>query len=283
MKAETNRFIGYIKARKTFVVYDVETSGFSRTKDMIIEFSAIVYAFIDGKYRLVDELEQYIRPPFEISDKVTSINGITNEFLKDYPYEEEAYKSIKAFFTKYRDSVVMGYNQTRFDDAMLYQMMLRQDEKNAYEHPDEEIDVFSMVKENVFKKDRKLQEVHRILCPNITDLKFHNSSDDIRATWNIAVALYNQNRVKVNTLQGTPVSCRYWAPGGRNRFFFVIIKLENGEFCEIYYDHYYKTWKSKEADINTIDTDYVEGKLNEVLIDFSSFKDTKTFFFKKRA
>ncbi len=280
MKAETNKFINYIKAHKTFIVYDVETSGLSKINDVITEFSAIVYAYVEGRYTLVDEFEQYIRPLITIPDKVVALNGISNEFLEQYPYEREAYMKIKAFLSKYEDAVILGYNQTKFDDAMFYQLMLRQDEKNAYEHPKEEIDVFSMVKENIFEKDRKLQTVHSLLCPNVTNLSFHNSSDDVKATWNVAVALYNQNKGKISTMQGNPVSCRYWAPGGRNRFFFTIIKLSNGEFCEIYYDHYYKTWKSKEIDISRIDTDYVEERLNQSLSDFTKYDRENTYFFK---
>lgn len=264
MKWESAKLTDAIDAGKKILIYDTETTGLDKIADVIVEYSAIVMEKIDGKYKLTESFEQYIRPKFKMSEAVIKVHGITNEFLENYPYEEEAYKNIKAFLDKHKDAIISGYNQYSYDDAMMYNLALRQGDIIS-EHPENEIDVFSVVKENIFEKSRKLCNMHALLCPGVTNIQFHNSSDDIRATWNVAVALYKRLKTEKDVVKEevTPVKCRLWSPGAGKNYMFLTIKDKNNEYHEIYFDFYYKTWKSKELDISSIDTDKLEKTLIE--------------------
>ena len=271
-KPESQKFVNYIKAGRKILIYDTETTGLNMVTDVIVEYSAMVMEKINGRYQVTESFEQYIRPKFKMPEKATECNGITDEFLQNYPYEEEAYQAIKQFLDRHADAVICGYNQYKYDDAMMYNLHLRQGELSK-EHPDDEIDVFTMVKENIFEKNRNLSSMHALLCPEIEDIQFHNSSDDIRATWNVAVALYNrlikEEKKYAELIVATPVRCRTWEPGGGKKYLFVTVKTDNN-YAELYYDFYYKTWKSKEVDPAAYNTD----KIEEFLISkFGSLKN----------
>lgn len=271
MKFESQKLMKAIGKGRKILIYDTETTGLDKIADVIVEYSAIVMEKVDGKYRLAESFEQYIRPKFRMSESVIRVHGITNEFLEDYPYEEEAYKSIKAFLERHKDAIISGYNQRNYDDAMMYNLALRQGDIIP-EHPEEEIDIYNVVKENIFEKNRKLSTMHGLLCPEISNIQFHNSSDDIKATWNVAVALYK--KLKAETKQKKSdvilVKARWFVPGAGKSYLFLTTKDVNSTtFYEIFYDTYYKTWKSKEIDIDKIDTDKIEEKL---LADYGEIK-----------
>ena len=57
---------------------DVETTGFSREWDSIIEIAAIT---VDKDFNEIDRFHEYIYPGKSIPAKITEITGITNEML----------------------------------------------------------------------------------------------------------------------------------------------------------------------------------------------------------
>lgn len=257
---ETEAFVNAIHNHKTFLIYDTETSGLDKLLDEIIEWSAIVFGYKDGKYQQIDQMEVFIKPSFIISQESINVHGHTNEFLSQFPYEKEVFPKIKAFLEKYSDAVLMGYNQKNYDDAMMLSMCNRVGDKLP--EFDQEIDVFNMVKENIFEKKRNLRAMHEKLCPGI-EVKYHDSSGDIRATWNVAVALYKIGRSKmmIPKRKVAVINHRYWEAGAGKAYLFVTIK-DKEAYKEIFYDHYYKVWKGKNGlDISDIDTADVEAQL----------------------
>ncbi|GFR34300.1 3'-5' exonuclease [Thermobrachium celere] len=66
---------------RTFVALDFETTGLKPDKDKIIEIAAI--KFIDNN--IVDKFHSLVNPQIEIPKFITSINGITNEMVKNKP------------------------------------------------------------------------------------------------------------------------------------------------------------------------------------------------------
>lgn len=275
-KIESKKLVEAFKNGKKILIYDTETTGLDKVADVIVEYSAIVMERVNGKYQLTESFEQYIRPKFEMSEDVIRIHGITNEFLRDYPYEEEAYKNIKAFLNKHKDAIISGYNQYSYDDLMMYNLSLRQGDLIS-EHPSNYIDVYSVVKENIFEKKRNLSTMHALLCPNASNIQFHNSSDDIKATWNVAVALYKRLSKAENTVKEKviPTAFHWYEPGAGKKYLFVTVKKSDGTYTKVYYDVYYKTWKSKEIDIESVDINDLEKKLDAERLNINSHPSGK--------
>lgn len=76
-----------------FIAVDLETTGLSSYEDRILEIGAA--HFKDGK--IINKFNMLINPKIPISAKITSINGITNEMVKNELYEYEVIKSFYDF------------------------------------------------------------------------------------------------------------------------------------------------------------------------------------------
>jgi DNA polymerase III alpha subunit (gram-positive type) len=261
---ETLKFMKAVSEHRPFVIYDIESSGLNKTLDEVIEYSAIVFSWEPGGYKMTDSIECFIKPSFEISKESIAVHGFTNEYLSQFPGEKEVFPVIKAFLEKHKDAILMGYNQKRFDDEMMKSLCCRV----GLSLPElfDEIDVFDMVKENIFEKKRNLQTMHELLCPGI-EIRYHDSSGDIRATWNVAVALYKRcikkmNQKKNKVVYHSHTSANYGR--GRNYLFVTVKDVSSNAFLNVFYDYYYKCWKGKDvADIDGIDIPDLENQLRE--------------------
>lgn len=75
-KLKSNKNISNIKE---FIAVDIETTGLSPYEDKILEIAAVHYK--EGK--VVDEFNMLINPRIPISTRITSINGIDNEMVRN--------------------------------------------------------------------------------------------------------------------------------------------------------------------------------------------------------
>lgn len=101
----------------SFVVFDVETTGFSTKIDSIIEIGAI--KVIDGQ--IVDEKEftfqEFVKPyKRSISSKITELTGITADDVKG---ARQMWEVIPDFLDFAGDMVLVGYNSIKFDSQFL--------------------------------------------------------------------------------------------------------------------------------------------------------------------
>lgn len=100
----------------TFVAYDLETTGF-RSTDAIIEIGAVkVYG---GKVVESREFifQEFVRPyKSGLSEKITKLTGITKEDVKGARQMWEVFPDFMEFAG---DSVLVGYNNLRFDSRFL--------------------------------------------------------------------------------------------------------------------------------------------------------------------
>ena len=75
---------------KSYLAFDVETTGLSPESDEIIEIGALKVQ--DGK--VCDRFITFVKPSEPVSERITEITGITNEMLQDAAPKE---KVIPAF------------------------------------------------------------------------------------------------------------------------------------------------------------------------------------------
>ena len=103
---------------KTFVVFDVETTGLDVLNDRITEIGAV--KIVDGEIK--DCFTTLINPQVNISEKITSITGITNEMVADKP----VFSEICADFYKYVENAVLVAHNANFDISMMKNHYLRE-------------------------------------------------------------------------------------------------------------------------------------------------------------
>lgn len=81
IKPTKNKYTVKEYFEKDITVIDFETTGLSSYRDEIIQIGAIKYR--NGE--VVDTFDHLVKPSVSISEKITSITGITNEMVKDAP------------------------------------------------------------------------------------------------------------------------------------------------------------------------------------------------------
>ena len=88
---------------KSYVAFDIETTGLEVETEEIIEIGAL--KVIDGK--VVDRFMEFVKPKKLISEKITEITGITNEMVAGARSIEEVIKDFVSFCA---DHVLIGHN-----------------------------------------------------------------------------------------------------------------------------------------------------------------------------
>ena len=96
----------------SYVVYDIETTGFSQTYDRIIEIAACkVY-----QGGIIENFETFVNPQMPISERITNLTTITDEMVADAPTIEEALPKFMEFC---KDSILVAHN-AKFDVGFIY-------------------------------------------------------------------------------------------------------------------------------------------------------------------
>lgn len=91
-----------------YILFDLETTGLSTENDQVVEISALK---ITGG-EITDEFSTLVNPGIHIPYQASSINGITDDMVKEAPDMEHALKDFISFIG---DSVLVGHNIKRFD------------------------------------------------------------------------------------------------------------------------------------------------------------------------
>ncbi|MDO5300952.1 MAG: PolC-type DNA polymerase III [Tissierellia bacterium] len=86
-----------------FVVFDLETTGFSPRHNEIIEIGAVA---IDHG-RITERFSSFVRPSVPIPPKITELTGISDEMVKNAPEIEEVLEKFEAFC---EGSVLVAHN-----------------------------------------------------------------------------------------------------------------------------------------------------------------------------
>lgn len=94
-------------ANVTFVVFDLETTGFSQQYDRVVELGAV--KFRDGK--VIDQKSWLVNPGRRIPWMATQVHGISGEMVKDAPDFATVYPEFLDFI---QGAVLMAHN-AKFD------------------------------------------------------------------------------------------------------------------------------------------------------------------------
>ncbi|MDL2292449.1 PolC-type DNA polymerase III [Acholeplasma sp. OttesenSCG-928-E16] len=87
----------------TYIVFDIETTGFSTTRDKIIEIGALK---LEGM-EVVDKFQTFINPMVPLSETTTSLTSITNEDVEGAPTID---KIMPQFLDFIGDSILVAHN-----------------------------------------------------------------------------------------------------------------------------------------------------------------------------
>ena len=96
----------------SYVVFDIETTGFSQENDEIIEIAA--HKVVNGA--VVDSFEKFINPLRHISEKITELTSITDDDVKNAKTIDEI---LPEFLEFSKDSILVAHN-AKFDVGFIY-------------------------------------------------------------------------------------------------------------------------------------------------------------------
>lgn len=253
------------------IVFDTETTGLKKSVDRIIQLSAVKLS--SETLEEISRLDIYIKPPFEISEKITELTGITNEQLASEKDEKELFPIIKAFFGE--DYVTVAYN-SKFDIGFMNELYIRNGESGFT--PLVDIDVYEMAKELVDKKEVENHKLGTIVAYYglDSDLSFHNAIDDVIATSRVLKVFkkeYEDMKVDNTPKEDAEInSVCFWE--GFRGYSRIYVSTTAGE---VYYSVRERSWEGKNVDINSLDMDSISRKAWDFIgcsteVEFSKFK-----------
>lgn len=175
-----NEVLELIKPGTELCVFDTETTGLHpETTDRIIEFSAMKWR-VKEDYSLekLDQFQQYIKPPFVVTQEITDLTGISNEFLADKPSEEVVAFDIYKYL--HSTPICLGHN-VPFDIRFVKGLC----ERNGLEYPiTASLDTLTLAKDLIKKEDVENFKLGTLLGVLGLDegIQFHSAIDDVYAT-----------------------------------------------------------------------------------------------------
>jgi DNA polymerase III subunit alpha, Gram-positive type len=92
---------------------DIETTGFDRRWDYIIELAAVIYDSASKKE--IDEFHEYIKPGKVIPDKIVELTGITNRQVNDCRNERDVIRDFIEFVAIHKPDGIVAHNGDQFD------------------------------------------------------------------------------------------------------------------------------------------------------------------------
>ncbi|MBN2796895.1 MAG: PolC-type DNA polymerase III [Clostridia bacterium] len=154
---------------QSFVVFDLETTGFSAKHDMITEIGAS--KIIKG--RIVDSFSSLVNPEKKIPYEVVEITGITNEMVMNEPTIDQV---LPKFMEWIGDSVLVAHN-AGFDIGFLREQTMRQ----RMDFNPTVMDTLSLAK--LLIHDVKRYNLGRLAKHlNVSLVNAHRAVDDANAT-----------------------------------------------------------------------------------------------------
>lgn len=264
----------------SIIVFDLETTGLSRSQDRIIELAAIRYR-ISTDYSLQEEccIHQYINPGKPLPPEITEITKITDEMLADKPTEDAVFCEIEDFFD---GDLVAGYNILTFDCKFMNEYYGRMGQVFS---PPGAIDCIQLAR-NLLSKGTDVENFKLETVGAYFGLKFnaHSAIEDARTTGKlleIFLKEYAQQEQAptapaTGTIQAEIQQISFW-PGFKG-FSRIYILTNCGN---VYFDIRSSSWGGKDVDISLLDMPKLEADAFRMVnaktqAEFSQFRGTLT-------
>lgn len=104
------------------IFYDLETTGFSKEHNDIIEIAAIAYDTVEEE---LDTFSTYIKPTTRIPQVITDLTGISNAMVANCMHYWDAAPTFFAWLMQYNPDAMVGYNNSVFDAKFISAQNLR--------------------------------------------------------------------------------------------------------------------------------------------------------------
>lgn len=162
---------------KTYVVFDLETTGTDPGKDSIVEVGAV--KVVAGK--ITESFNCLVNPERPIPPAASQVNGITDDMVKN----EYAFRDVVGDFYKFtRDAILVAHNAP-FDIAFL----TRQGVEEKYDFDNLYIDTLVMARQKLTLSKYNLEFICKSL--NIQLEGAHRALNDAVATAKLFIKLMN--------------------------------------------------------------------------------------------
>ena len=179
----------------TFVVFDIETTGFSADKNRIIEIGAVKVK--EG--RILDRFSTFVNPKTPIPYRIRQLTSISDDMVKDAPLIEEVLPKFVEFC---HGSVIVAHN-AKFDTGFINANLKRCGIDFTYTHVD------TMGISRILFNDVKNHKLDT-LCKKMGVIldNHHRAVDDAEATAQIFIKMMDMLRKKgIDTLAGINEKC----------------------------------------------------------------------------
>ncbi len=160
-----------------FVVFDIETTGFSAENDRIIEIGAVR---IRGR-EILDSFNEFVNPEVPIPQKITELTGIDDSMVKD---ADKIDTVLEKFFEFAKGSVLVAHNAS-FDTSFIKTNAKRL----SLEYPFACLDTLGLARSLV--KDTKNHKLDT-LCKHfgVSLENHHRACDDAEATARVLLKMF---------------------------------------------------------------------------------------------
>ena len=173
----------------TYVIFDLETTGFSCIKNKIIEFGAVKVK--NGE--IIDRFSAFVNPQIPIPFEIEKLTGITDEMVMDASIIEEV---LPEFIDFAKDSVLVAHNAT-FDMSFIVENCRRQSIPQDFTC----VDTLGMSRALLPSLSKHtLDAVSKALKVSLEN--HHRAVDDAEATAEIFIKMLNMvKKQNIHTLQ----------------------------------------------------------------------------------
>ncbi|MDR0223204.1 MAG: PolC-type DNA polymerase III [Oscillospiraceae bacterium] len=160
-----------------FIVLDVETTGLSQSSDRITEIGAVRLKNME----IAEKFHTFVNPETPIPDSITALTGITDDMVRDAPYEKEAF----AEFIKFcgGGSVALIAHNAPFDAGFLRAGFNR----CGLEYDYAEIDTLPLCRAAVPNRKHGLGEMAKYF--KLGEFNHHRAVDDAETTARLFVKI----------------------------------------------------------------------------------------------
>lgn len=154
---------------------DLETTGFSREWDSIIEVAAILYD--EEQRKQIAKFHEYIKPTKRIPEAVVNITGITNERVANCRSEREVMTDFFEWVNKHNPNKLTAYNSS-FDKGFL------ENKKSKYSLAAKEVEWFDMMQYGrQLKREGKIENYRQPTVAQFLGIEYqaHSAIEDVTA------------------------------------------------------------------------------------------------------